>query len=180
MSSGYQIALLRGINVGKAKRVAMADLRVLLESFGWSDVKTLLNSGNVVYRAAESPAEAGRSIEDGIATRLGVSARVVVITAEELRQAAEENPWRAAPELNPSQLLVAVLADAALRSRLEALTRENWGADQFALGSRVAFLWCAGGILESRLPEALAKTLGDGVTSRNWATWQKLLAMVAE
>lgn len=180
MSSGYQIALLRGINVGKAKRVAMADLRALLESFGWSDVKTLLNSGNVVYRAAVSPAEAGRSIEDGIATRLGVSARVVVITAEELRQAAEENPWRAAPELNPSQLLVAVLADAALRSRLEALTRENWGADQFALGSRVAFLWCAGGILESRLPEALAKTLGDGVTSRNWATWQKLLAMVAE
>lgn len=180
MSSGYQIALLRGINVGKAKRVAMADLRALLKGFGWSDVKTLLNSGNVVYRTAVSPAEAGRSIEEGIATRLGVSARVVVITAEELRQAAEENPWQADPELNPSQLLVAVLAEAASRSRLEGMTRENWGADRFALGSRVAFLWCAGGILESRLPEALAKAMGDGVTSRNWATWQKLLAMVAE
>jgi uncharacterized protein (DUF1697 family) len=178
--SNRQIALLRGINVGKAKRVAMADLRKLLESFGWSDVKTLLNSGNVVYSApGVDPAAAGARIEKGIEEKLGVKARVVVITAEELELAASENPFRDEPTLDPSRLLLGVLADPADRKKLEPLLVQDWGPDHFAVGTRVAYLWCEGGILESRLPEAFAKALRDGVTSRNWATWQKLQALAS-
>ncbi len=176
-----QIALIRGINVGKAKRVAMADLRLLLEGFGWSEVKTLLNSGNVVYRApGVAPAAAASQIEQGMTGKLGVSARVVVLEAEELDLAAAENPYAGEEKLEPSRLLLAVLANPSDRKHLESMLAEDWGPDRFALGSRVAYLWCAGGILESRLPGALAKALKDGVTSRNWATWRKLQALTAE
>jgi len=176
-----QIALIRGINVGKAKRVAMADLRRLLEGFGWSEVQTLLNSGNVVYRApGVAPAAAASLIEQGMTEKLGVSARVVVIEAEELDLAAAENPFADEETLDPSRLLLAVLADPSDRKHLESMLAEDWGADRFALGTRVAYLCCAGGILESRLPGALAKALKDGVTSRNWATWLKLQALAAE
>lgn len=178
--AGKQIALIRGINVGKAKRVAMSELRAMLEGFGWSEVKTLLNSGNLIYRApGVGPAAAGALIEKGLAGQLGVPARVVVITAEELERAAAENPFQGEPALDPSQLLLGVLADPADRGKLDPLLAQDWGADRFAVGHRVAFLWCAGGILESRLPEALARALKDGVTTRNWATWQKLRALAS-
>lgn len=179
-TASKQVALIRGINVGKAKRVAMSDLKALLESFGWSEVKTLLNSGNVVYRApGVDPAAAGARIEKGLAEQIGVPARVVAITAEELERAAAENPFRDEPTLDPSRLLLGVLADPADRARLDAMLGQDWGADRFAVGHRVAYLWCAGGILESRLPEAFARAMKDGVTSRNWATWNKLRALAA-
>ena len=76
------VALIRGINVGRAKRVAMADLRELLAELGYRDVQTLLNSGNVVFSGGrEKPARMGKRIEAAMAERLGVSARVTVLIA---------------------------------------------------------------------------------------------------
>src|SRR5690606_717827 len=80
-----QIALFRGINVGKAKRIAMADLRSLLEELGFTDVRTLLNSGNAVYTSdGVPPGTAGRMIEDALPGKLGISSRVSVFTSDEL------------------------------------------------------------------------------------------------
>src|SRR4051794_32869155 len=70
--AGRQVALIRGINVGKAKRVAMADLRAALEDLGYTDVRTLLNSGNVVFTAGVAPGKAAASIEKVLAGELGV------------------------------------------------------------------------------------------------------------
>ena len=82
------VALLRGINVGKAKRIAMADLRKLVEELGFGDVKTLLNSGNVVFSAPpKKVATAAARIQSAIALQLGVTSRVAVISAEELAAA---------------------------------------------------------------------------------------------
>ena len=79
------VALIRGINVGRAKRVAMADLRALMESLGYGDARTLLNSGNIVFTAGrEGPDRIRARIERAMAARLGVSARVTVLTAAEL------------------------------------------------------------------------------------------------
>jgi uncharacterized protein (DUF1697 family) len=70
MTTGYQVALLRGINVGRAKRVAMADLRALVESLGYGDARTLLNSGNVVFAVpAAAKGDAASRIEKSLATR---------------------------------------------------------------------------------------------------------------
>ena len=78
------VALLRGINVGKAKRIAMADLRTLCESLGYGHVQTLLNSGNLVFSAPRADPRAAVRIEKEIASRLGVQSRVLVITGSEL------------------------------------------------------------------------------------------------
>ena len=86
------VALLRGINVGKAKRVAMAQLRALCESLGYGHVQTLLNSGNIVFSAARADPRAAARIEKEIAARLGVESRVLVITAGELDAIMAENP----------------------------------------------------------------------------------------
>ena len=111
--SHTQIALLRGINVGKAKRVAMADLRAVVAGLGFGDVKTLLNSGNVVYTApGTAPDEAAALIEAAVLAKTGVSSRVTVITAAELAEAIDDNPLGEATE-NPSRFLVAVLRDLA-------------------------------------------------------------------
>ncbi len=178
--TGRQAALLRGVNVGPGKRVAMADLRALVEGLGYAEVRTLLNSGNVVYTApGVTPAAAARRIEEALRARLGVSARVVALTAEELAVAVAGNPL-AEIAGNPSRLLLAVPADPAARARLEPLLEQDWAPEALALGARVAYLWCPDGVVASRLNEAVGRLLGDAVTSRNWTTMTKLEALMKD
>jgi len=175
--TGRHVALIRGINVGRAKRVAMADLRALVEGLGYRDVRTLLNSGNIVFTApGKAGDDAGPRIEKAMAARLGVSGRVTVLTAAELSAAVRENPLGKLAR-DPSRLLVTVLSRPADRARLQALTRQDWAPDALAIGRRVVYLWCADGMLESRLATAVWRLLGDAATSRNWATLTKLNAL---
>ena len=175
-----QVALIRGINVGRAKRVAMSDLRALVEGLGYGEVRTLLNSGNVVFRvpAARRGDIAGR-IEKAITARLGISARVIVLSAADLAAVVAGN--RLGPVAkDPSRLLVTVLKNPADRKLLVPLTRRDWAPEALSLGVRVAYLWCPDGVLDSRLIEAVGRALGDGVTTRNWATVRKLQALAEE
>lgn len=175
-----QIALLRGINVGKAKRVSMADLRALVEGVGYTDVATLLNSGNVVFTARGAAAgKTAARIEQAIEERCGFTSRVTVLTASELAAAVTENPL-VKVATDPTRLFVAVLADPEDRKRLEPLTKQDWAPEVLALGPRVAYIWCPNGLLESRLSEAVGRLLGDAVTTRNWATTLKLHALATE
>jgi uncharacterized protein (DUF1697 family) len=175
--SATHVALLRGINVGRAKRVAMADLRALVEKLGYRDVKTLLNSGNVVFTApAALRGDPGPRIEKAVARELGVVSRVTVLTARELAAAVDGNPLLDRAD-DPSRLLVLVLTNPKDRALLVPLTKQDWAPDAFALGSRVAYLWCASGIYNARLWEAAGRVLGDAQTVRNWATMTKLLAL---
>jgi uncharacterized protein (DUF1697 family) len=92
-TSSAGIALLRGINVGRAKRIAMADLRSLFEELGFTDVRTVLNSGNVVFGGApRAPAAAAAAIEQAQVQRLGVASRVTVLGAGELALVIGGNP----------------------------------------------------------------------------------------
>jgi uncharacterized protein (DUF1697 family) len=172
------VALLRGINVGKAKRVAMADLRKLIEGLGYGDVRTLLNSGNVVFTGPKSAAkDAGAKIENAIASKLGVTSRVTVIDASELAVAMDENPLgKLAHE--PRLLLVAVLAKPADRALLAPLAKQKWSPEALAIGTRVAYIWCPNGQIDSPVAKAVWKALGDRVTARNLATMLKLQAIV--
>ena len=174
------VALIRGINVGKAKRIAMGELRTLVEKLGFGDVRTLLNSGNVIFTSPRaSPVDAAKRIEKAIAERTGVSARVMVVTAEEIAAAVAENPLLKVAD-NPSRLLVAVLGDPADRAKLKPLLKENWGQEKLALGTRVAYLWCADGIIDSKLAPAVSKAINHSLTARNWATMLKLHALTQE
>ncbi len=176
MTSRYA-ALIRGINVGRAKRVAMADLRALVEGLGFTDVRTLLNSGNVVFSGPHAvPDKVAMRIEKALAADLGVSARVMVLTAKEIADAVAENPLGTVAD-DPSRLLVAICAKPSDRQKLTPILTQDWGPEALAISTRVAYLWCPEGILASRLVEAVNRTLGDAVTARNWATMQKLHAL---
>jgi uncharacterized protein (DUF1697 family) len=171
------VALLRGINVGRAKRVAMADLRALIEKLGYGDVRTLLNSGNVVFTAPKALAgDAAARIEKALVADLGVAARVTVLSAAEIDAIVAGNPLLDVA-VDPARLLVVVLNDRADRARLDALLKDDWAPEALALGERVAYTWCAEGILASRLAQTLGRVLRDGITSRNWTTMQKLHAL---
>jgi len=175
---GTHVALLRGINVGRAKRVAMAELRALVEGLGYQDVRTLLNSGNVAFtvrRAAKGDPAA--RIEKAFTARFNFSSRVTVLTAAELADLVAGNPLDK-PGRNPSRMLIAVLTDPRDCSKLQPLARKDWAPDALAIGKRVAYQWCPGGMLESALIEEVNRLLGDGQTTRNWATLTKLHALV--
>jgi uncharacterized protein (DUF1697 family) len=172
------VALIRGINVGRAKRVAMADLRALVGDLGYGDVRTLLNSGNVVFSVPGSArGDPAVRIEKGMTERLGISARVTVLTAEELAAVVADNPLGKFAR-DPSRLFVTVLFDPADRKRLLPLARQEWTPDVFAVGARAAYLWCPKGMMDSRLVAAVNRLLGDAATTRNWATMTRLHALV--
>ncbi|MCP4900537.1 MAG: DUF1697 domain-containing protein, partial [bacterium] len=128
------VVLIRGINVGRAKRVAMADLRDLIGKLGYSDVRTILNSGNVVFNDSLSdPVSAGERIEEAIAAHLGVSARVTALTVTELDAIVRDNPLLDQAEI-PSRLIVAVFSQPRLVSLVEPLLEQVWTPELLALG----------------------------------------------
>ncbi len=156
----------------------MADLRALVTELGYADARTLLNSGNVVVTAVRTDsAEIAARLEEALPRRLGVASRVTVLTAAEIATTVGGNPWRDRVE-DPSRMLVAFLRNPEDGSLLEPLVRQDWAPDLLALGGRVAYLWCPDGILASRLFEAVGRALGDGMTTRNWATAMKLHALM--
>lgn len=180
MNSQCYVALLRGINVGRAKRIAMADLRVLVEGLGYTGVRSLLNSGNVVFRAAGATAqEAAREIEEALVLKLGVAARVFVLAREELGAIIDGNPLLDVAT-DHSRLIVFLLGAASQRDRLAALDGRDWGCERLVLGERAAYVWCPDGMLDSAAATSLGKLLGDGSTSRNWNTLLKLHALCGE
>lgn len=173
------IALIRGINVGKAKRIAMADLRAIVAGLGHGNVRTLLNSGNVVFECGRGVSgRLAQSIHEAIATRTGISAQVIVVTAKELEAVILGNPLPDATG-EPSRFLVAFVSHPRELERLAPLARTSWSPEQLGIGSHAAYVWCAGGILESKLVVAVMKAMGDTATTRNWSTVTKLQAMAS-
>jgi uncharacterized protein (DUF1697 family) len=177
MTGKHYIALLRGVNVGKAKRVPMADLCTLVASLGFDNVRSVLNSGNVVFSGPPTPpARVAGAIEELLVLRLGVAATVIVLDKEELGDIIAANPL-VDVATDHSRLLAFVFLDPAMRDALAPLAGQDWSPGAFALGERAAYVWCPGGVLDSPLTAAINKQLGDKTTSRNWNTITKLYAL---
>ena len=176
--SDMRVALLRGINVGRAKRIAMADLRALVERLGYRDVRTLLNSGNVVFSVPASvKGDPASRTEKAVATELGVVSRVIVLTAKEVAAVVDGNPLGKVAD-NPSRLLVTVLADPKTGTLLKLLLQQSWTPEAVAVKGRIVYLWCPDGIIDSPLGQAVSRIVSDGGTARNIATMGKLLDLV--
>lgn len=174
------VALFRGINVGKAKRIAMADLRSLLGRLGYADVTTLLNSGNVVFTAdAEPPATHAARIQQAVLRKLGVDALVIVKSAKEMAVIVAGNELVGVAD-DPSRLLIAVTNSPKALASVQALTHTDWGKERLHVGKQAAYLWCAHGILESKAAVALLKGLEGTGTTRNWATLNKIHALMGK
>ena len=174
------VALLRGVNVSKAKRVPMAELRAVLSGLGYANVATLLNSGNAVFRAARrASARHAVEIAAAISSQLKVEVPVIVKSGEELAAIISESPITAEAQEYP-RFLVAFVQDAKVLPGLAAIEPLVTPPEQFAIGKNAAYLLCAPGILESKAGEALLGKVGRSVTTRNWATVLKLQALARE
>jgi uncharacterized protein (DUF1697 family) len=174
------VLLLRGVNVGSAKRVPMVELKRMLSGLGLTDVRTLLNSGNAVFTtpARTTLPKLTATIEAAIEATFGFTSRSFVLSAAELDVVIAENPIVDRID-NPSRCLVAFLRAGEDGARLVPLSRQDWGAEAFGVGSRACYLWCAEGIATSTLPDAVGKVIKHEVTTRNWATVLKLQALCA-
>jgi len=167
--------LIRGINVGKAKRIAMADLRAALTGAGYANVATLLQSGNVVLDADQPAAKVAREVEQVVEKRFGYTVDVIVRSHDELAGVVERNPFRG-EATDGSRYVVAFLAKAPRTPPLKDL---DFGAERHVLDGTELYIWCPDGLRDSPLMAALAKEKGGPTaTVRNWNTVEKLLAMM--
>lgn len=180
MTSKRYIALLRGVNVGRAKRVAMADLRKLIADLGYTDVRSVLNSGNVVFSGPVQAQETvAARIEEALVLKLGVAARTLVLDSAELAAIVAANPLLDTAS-DHARLLIFLLSADHARPALETLCGQDWQPGAVALGARAIYVWCPDGVLDSAAAAALGKQLGDTTTSRNWSTLSKLHALCSE
>jgi len=172
-----QIALLRGINLGSRRRVAMGDLRELLTGLGYNDVRTLLRSGNVVLTSKQSGKALERELQRELSSSFGFEIAVLVRTRAELADVIERNPL-AAVATDPKRLQVTFLSDKPDAKRLGELAGLDVAPEQFVISGREIYAWHPDGLQRSRLATALsAGKLGVIGTSRNWSTITKLLAL---
>jgi uncharacterized protein (DUF1697 family) len=168
------VALLRGINVGSHKRVAMADLRALFEGLGAADVATYVQSGNVVFKSADGAEKLTRAIERRIHRDLGLSVTVVVLTRAQLTKVLGGNPFAKAKKA-PSKLHVAFLAEKPPRAKVSKLDPEHGRPDEFRVVGRQVYLHYPSGYGKTKLTNAyFEKQLGVAATTRNWRTITKL------
>lgn len=173
------VALLRGINVGGNKKVPMAALREVVEALGHTDVRTHLQSGNVVFDADPAIGAPGLAlgIEDALRREVGVDSRVLVRTADELRRIVERNPLADAVA-DPSRFHVVFLEEEPDAARLDALLSDDHGADVVRPGERALYVWYRDGVHTSKLAKTLDRRVGVAATARNWNTVTKVLELL--
>jgi uncharacterized protein (DUF1697 family) len=158
-------------------RVAMADIRAVFEALGFRGVRTVLNSGNVVFSVPTKRRGAARArIEKALASKLRLTCPVIILSAAELAAAVRDNPLSRVAT-NHSHLLVLVPEVPSDLGRLKPLLKERWAPEALALGRRVAYLWCAKGVAKSPIWGAVDRALERTGTARNIATLTKAAAL---
>jgi uncharacterized protein (DUF1697 family) len=172
------IALLRGINVGGNKMVAMAELREMLTKMGLGDARTLLQSGNAVFRcAAKPPAKLEQLLEAETKKRLGITCDYHVRTAVELAGVIDANPMPAEAKKDASRMLVsfyrAPLDKAVVKAAQAAIT----GPEIVHADGRHLYVYFPDGQGDSKAWTAIGKVLRVQGTARNWNTILKLAAL---
>src|SRR5262245_43789283 len=173
------IGLVRAVNLAGRNRLAMSDLRALLERLGFQDVRTLLQSGNLVFRSrGKTTAQLERALETAALERLGLKTDFFVRTPRDWEDVIANNPFPKEAGRDPGHLLVMFLKDAPDRARVAALENAIAGREEVRARGRQAYFVYPDGVGRSRLTSALIeKMLGTRGTARNWNTVLKLEAL---
>jgi uncharacterized protein (DUF1697 family) len=177
-----QIALIRGINVGGHKAVAMSDLRDMLAGLGLDSARSMLQSGNLVFRSdRRKGAELERLLEMEAEKRLGLHADFVIRSAKEWREVVARNPFRKEAQRDPGHLVVMFLKQAANAKDVKAVQAAIAGPEVIRADGKHLYIVYPAGIGKSRLTNALIeKKLGIRGTARNWNTVLKIAALADE
>jgi uncharacterized protein (DUF1697 family) len=175
-----QIVLLRGINLGATNRIAMPALRDALTDAGFDDVRTYVQSGNVVLGSKFKPGRLERECEQLIADRFSLDIPVVARTRDELAAVVGCNPLGAVAQ-NPKRYQVSFLSEPLAPATVEKLHAAALAPEQVEVHGREIYSWHAEGVARSKLWALVASPrLGVKATARNWTTVTTLLAMADE
>ena len=173
------IALLRGVNVGGARKLPMAELRSMLADLGYGDVRTYVQSGNAVFEASlTDPDGEARRIEAAITSRFGFATPVVLRDRADLARVVIGNPF---PEVaDPTRLHVAFCVDPPDLAGVADLDPDAFLPERWSMGRREVYLHLPEGIGTAKLGHAFfEKRLAVSCTARNWRTVTTLLDMVS-
>jgi uncharacterized protein (DUF1697 family) len=170
-----QIAFLRAINLANKRRVSMAELRELLGDLGYREVRTHLQSGNVVLTSSASAKRLESELERHLAAELGLDVQVLVRTRNELADVIRRNPLGKVAD-NPSRYMVSFLSAKPDPKAVRELAKIDVAPEQFVVSGREIFAWYPNGFQRAKLGKVLSeKRLGVTATARNWNTVTKLL-----
>ncbi len=179
------VALLRGINVGGGGKLPMADLRALVSSLGHRDVRTYIQTGNMLFTPSDTDTSAlAAGLHAAIAEKFGLRSAVIVISKAELAGVISASPYSAEPE---PRYVHGVFLAAAPGQAAQDWVREQVAAaqsqgsrDEAAFGGRVLYVHTPDGFGNSELAKTLLTKRASPVstgTARNWNTITKLLAL---
>ena len=172
--------LLRGINVGGNNKLPMADLKVLLNELGYTDIKTILNSGNAVVTTVDSPRKAEQRVSAAINNSLGLRIEVMARTHDDLAKVVAANPLESVAA-KPAAYAVGFLQSAPESLvAFEAIDAGSFAPECWTLEGRELFIWYANGQARTKLTGTFfERKLGVPLTARNWNTVLKLLELTA-
>lgn len=171
------VALLRGVNLARNRRLDMKALSRLLEDLGFEDSRTFLQSGNAVLTSPRSAAQVKRKLEQGIASELGLETEVFLRTKTQLAKVVAANPLEQVVE-NPSWYQVSFLASKLPAKAARELEAADVAPEQVVVSGREIYAWYPSGMQRSGLTQLLTeRKLGVSSTARNWNTVTRLLAL---
>ncbi len=174
------IALLRGINVGGRNKLPMKELRTLLEELGLENVKSYIQSGNVVFESDDADvARLSSEIASEINAGYGFEPRVLLLTADDFAAAMSGNPFPEG-EGQPKSLHLYFLSEEPANPNLAALQEVQNEDERFELQGAVFYLHAPSGIGRSKLAERVERALGVPTTARNWRSVSKIMALANE
>ncbi len=174
------VGLVRGINVGPTTKVSMADLRSAFEQAGYSNVETLLQTGNVVFDSAGAlEPDAVAEIERGFNSRTGIAGRFMLLPAAEFLAVLDENPLRGIAD-DPARMTIGFLSSTPDASCLALVDAAALLPEVLELGPNAVYSWSPQGVSKSRVPAAFWRRIAPTVTVRNLNTAMKLKALVEQ
>jgi uncharacterized protein (DUF1697 family) len=174
------ILLLRGINIGARKRIAMPELRDVLTAAGFDEVRTYLQSGNIVLSSKAKAAEVAGETQRQIAKCFGLEIAVLVRTRAQLERVVERNPLQSVAK-NPKRYQVSFLSARPTREVIRRVEEAAAPSEQVVAIGREIYAWHPDSIARSRLWTLLAgQRLGVTATARNWSTVTNLLSLAQE
>ena len=172
---GKFVALLRGINVGGHATVPMARLRALAEDLGWRDVRTYIQSGNLLFEAKAKAPALETALEKALDKEFGFTPAVVVRSAADWNALAEANPFPKESEAEPNRVLVGLSKLEPNAGAAEALQERAAAGETVREAGGALWFHYPSGVGTSKLtPSLIDRLVGSPLTARNWRTFLKL------
>ena len=170
------IAILRGINVGGHNKIKMQELKLLMESLDFENVRTYIQSGNVIFESKEvQTVKLADQINIEIATVFKLNVPVIVITLEELRKVINDNPFINREDVEANKLHVTFLSNDVNISFVDNIEAMKYMPDEFKILNKAIYLYCPNGVAKTKLTNSLfEKKLNQTATNRNWNTVNKI------